>query len=229
MQGGRRQRVLPAAEKERRAGDGGKPGAAVGARADSTLLALEGLAPYPLGHGAENGREPAVGEPLGVHQQSGEQAHLAEGGRSALTSGRFGSRRFLRGSLALLLGPRRGVEQGEPGHPLRRPAHDLQGDIAPQRNTGESEVLRLARQHPGRHGTHGVVPGQIPYPDIGDVGQPGDLVAPESSVAERAGEQNQGLPAPAQRDAHRGNGPRRGAGKRKKWRQWLVFIRKFPT
>ena len=146
---GRRQRVLPAAQQQRGTADRGKIGRGCRGGEGSPAAGAGMPCAHPPRHRAEDGCKPPVAKPHRVNQQQHQRPwrrRTAEGldRPPASVPGRL-----LRGP-RFGLGPRRDVEQGEPRHPLGRLAHDLEGDIAAERNTGQGKSRRQARRGRGR-------------------------------------------------------------------------------
>ena len=59
------------------------------------------------------------------------------------------------------VGPRHRVQQRQFQHPLRRLAHDLEGQVAAHRQADEREARRGALQHARRHARHVLIAGVI--------------------------------------------------------------------
>lgn len=114
-------RILPAADDQGRAGDPRQIGPAVGPPDDRRLLPHESVTADAAGHRRHPSGQDRVLQPVGMQEQRQQpRRHPLE-----LAGPGQGDQAPAAAGLLLAVRSGGGVDQGEPGHPLRRPAHDL--------------------------------------------------------------------------------------------------------
>ena len=107
--------------------------------------------------------------------------------------------------LALLgVGAGLGVDQRKARHPPRRPAQDLEGDVAAHRQGGQREAGGGRGQHPLGETAHRVGMGEVGHEHLAARLEGRELGGPEPVVAEQAGQEDGRL-------GH-GSGPLSGSG-----------------
>ena len=158
----------------------------IGAAEDGRLLAQEGVAADPFGHG-DHRLPDRPGKMVRMHKLRQQPR------RDALELPAAGQRHQPAAPARLVrrIGPGRGIEQRQPGDPARRLAQHLEGQIATHRQPGQGEAGRRRRQGPGGHRRQGVVERHIRDQAARRAGEAGDLGLPERGIAEQAGEQEQ--------------------------------------
>ena len=92
------------------------------------------------------------------------------------------------------VGARLGIQQRQPEHPLRGPAHDLESDVAAQRKAAEREALRCLGEHPLGQAGDAVGTGQIATRIAATSPSARDLGGVQALVQEHPGQQNQRRP-----------------------------------
>ena len=171
-------------------GDGAERGPAVDPVQDCGLLAEETVPADLPGHRGDGPDQRPVGEPVRVNEQRQE---LADHGLelAPLRTCDHAEPPFARLGR---IGARLGIQECQPEHPFRRPAHDLERDVAAHREAAEREALGCLGEHRLGHAGDAVGSGQIADPDRGDIAERRDLAAYRRSSRSSPGSRTSGVP-----------------------------------